>query len=447
MRPLQNVFGRGRAAHCSDPASGGGSLRSRSEVRAPARGPAGMYLALTGGDAEVDESQRTFSRTTLALVAVVTYALATPLFWVGAAHAKTHRAAPHATLVSKDHGSDSHDGEHDQGGDGGPDPNAGNGAAPAGNSNTGVSAQSKNPAAPSNTSAANAKANSNTGAQACPAQPSNTSAAQANSNSNTSAAQANSNSNSNTGAQANSNSNTGAQANSNTGAAGQPSNTGAGQPNSNTGVQADAKAAHGAEARAAHAGSKAKGVKANAADSNTGVSAASANNSNTVAGAPADQTTNAAENCPPPVIPPVITPPVITPPGNTPQGNPPAGSTPTPGSTPVANPQPASGVAGVVARSARATLRAQTTCGASAARVTMRVLRVRRVVFSVNGRRVRTVDVAANARTVSVALPLRASGSRRQTVTARVTFRNGQPARTLRVRVTRCAAVRPQFTG
>src|SRR3954465_1410122 len=221
MRPLHNVFGRGRAAHCADPASGGGLLRSRPEVRAPARGPAGMYLALTGGDAEVDESQRTFSRTTLALVAVVTYALATPLFWVGAAHAKTHRAAPHATLVNKDHGSDSHDGEHDQGGDGGPDPNAGNGAAPAGNSNTGVSAQSNNPAAPSNTSAANA--NSNTGAQACPAQPSNTSAAQANSNSNTSAAQANSNSNSNasasaSAAQANSNSNTGAQANSNSGA-------------------------------------------------------------------------------------------------------------------------------------------------------------------------------------------------------------------------------------
>src|SRR4051812_42171730 len=168
MRPLHNVFGRGRAAHCADPASGGGSLRSRSEVRAPARGPAGMYLALTGGDAEVDESPRTFSRTTLALAAIVLYALATPLFWANAAHAKTHRTAPHATLVSKDYGSDSHDGEHDSG-DGGPDPDAAKGAAAA---------------APSNTSA-----------QACPAQPSNTSAAQANANSNTSAAQANANSN------------------------------------------------------------------------------------------------------------------------------------------------------------------------------------------------------------------------------------------------------------
>jgi hypothetical protein len=77
----------------------------------------------------------------------------------------------------------------------------------------------------------------------------------------------------------------------------------------------------------------------------------------------------------------------------------------------------------------------------------MVVRQVRRVVFSVNGRRVRTMNVAANARTLSVALPLRASGPRRQTVTARVTFRNGSPARTLRVSVTRCAAVRPQFTG
>jgi hypothetical protein len=77
----------------------------------------------------------------------------------------------------------------------------------------------------------------------------------------------------------------------------------------------------------------------------------------------------------------------------------------------------------------------------------MAVRQVRRVVFSVNGRRVRTVDVAASTRTVSVAVPLRATGPRRQTVTARVTFRNGQAPRTLRVHVTRCAAVRPKFTG
>src|SRR3954447_3573530 len=148
MWALHNVLRGGRATHCTDSASDGRSPRSRSEVRAPARGPAGLYLALTGGDAEVEESQRTLSRTTLALAAIVLYALATPLFWASAALAKTHRTAPHATLVSKDYGSDSHDGEHDSG-DGGPDPDAAKGAAAA---------------APSNTSA-----------QACPAQPSNTS--------------------------------------------------------------------------------------------------------------------------------------------------------------------------------------------------------------------------------------------------------------------------------
>jgi len=78
----------------------------------------------------------------------------------------------------------------------------------------------------------------------------------------------------------------------------------------------------------------------------------------------------------------------------------------------------------------------------------MSVRNVRRVTLSINGRRVRTVNLAANARTLSVAVPLRSSGPRRQTVTARVTFTNGTPARTLRVSVVRCAqVVRPQFTG
>jgi hypothetical protein len=78
----------------------------------------------------------------------------------------------------------------------------------------------------------------------------------------------------------------------------------------------------------------------------------------------------------------------------------------------------------------------------------MAVLRVRRVTFSINGRRVRTVNVGANQRSLAVTVPLRRSGPSRQTVIARVTFRNGQAARTLRVSVRRCAqAVRPQFTG
>ncbi|MEA2167164.1 MAG: hypothetical protein QOF76_464, partial [Solirubrobacteraceae bacterium] len=77
------------------------------------------------------------------------------------------------------------------------------------------------------------------------------------------------------------------------------------------------------------------------------------------------------------------------------------------------------------------------------------VRQARRIVFSVNGRRVRTVNVGASARAVVVTVPLRRTGSRNQTVTARVTFRNGAAARTLSARARRCAqsGVSPTFTG
>jgi hypothetical protein len=415
--------------------SGSRSPHSGPEARAPSRGPAAMYLALTNGEGEVADSQRTVSRCTLAILAIVLYALATPLFWTNAAHAKAHRQAPHATLTSKDHGSDSHDGEGDDHGDGGPDPHGDDKAgAPAASSNTGASAQSNNPAAPSNTSA-NANSNSNSAVAVCPAQASSNTGAQASSNTGAQAS-------SNTGAQASSN--TGAQASSNTGAQAS-SNTGA-QASSNTGAQATAKVAHAAKAHAKAHKAHAKAHKANAtasqsANSNTGVSAASAN-SNTAASQAGQTTAGTQANCPPNVVPPVNPPVVNGGPNTTP-----VGGTPT---APVAAPQSqpaASGVAGVSQRSARASIRAQRVCATRSARVTMAVANVRRVVFSIDGRRVRTVNVAASARRVSVALPLRASGPRRQTVTARVTFRNGTAARTLRVRVTRCAAVRPQFTG
>src|SRR3954451_14625955 len=237
MRPLQIAPRRATGTDGVPSTSDGGSPRSRSKVRAPAHGPAGMYLALTSGDGEVAESQRTVPRCTLAIVGVVLYALAAPMFWANAAHAKTSRSAPRATLVSKEPGSDSYDGEGDDHGDGGPDPHHGDSAAaPAGNSGTGVSAQSNNAAAPSNTGAAN----SNSGVAACPVTPSNT-GAQANSNTGASVA-SNANANSNTGASvasnANANSNTGASvasnanANSNTGAS-VASNANA---NSNTGA-------------------------------------------------------------------------------------------------------------------------------------------------------------------------------------------------------------------
>jgi hypothetical protein len=48
-----------------------------------------------------------------------------------------------------------------------------------------------------------------------------------------------------------------------------------------------------------------------------------------------------------------------------------------------------------------------------------------------------------------VSVPVRRFGARRQSVRARVTFRNGAPARTLTASATRCAQtqVSPQFTG
>jgi len=71
------------------------------------------------------------------------------------------------------------------------------------------------------------------------------------------------------------------------------------------------------------------------------------------------------------------------------------------------------------------------------------------VTFRVAGRVVRTVTMPAGRRTLSVNVPARRFGTRRQSVQARVTFRNGARARTLSASATRCAqgAVSPQFTG
>jgi hypothetical protein len=74
---------------------------------------------------------------------------------------------------------------------------------------------------------------------------------------------------------------------------------------------------------------------------------------------------------------------------------------------------------------------------------------IRRVTFRVAGRVVHTVTVPAGRRTVTVNLPVRQFGARRQSVQARVTFRNGAAARTLTASASRCAQgpVTPQFTG
>ena len=130
----------------------------------------------------------------------------------------------------------------------------------------------------------------------------------------------------------------------------------------------------------------------------------------------------------PPVTPPTVTPPTVTPPAAV--VIPPAQAA-----------APAQAVAGT--RAARGTARLRTAgCSARRARVTVTGSPMRRVVFSVNGRRIKTVDVRAGRRSVTVSLPFGA-------VTARVTFRNGAAGRTLRATVRSCAprVVRPNFTG
>jgi hypothetical protein len=167
---------------------------------------------------------------------------------------------------------------------------------------------------------------------------------------------------------------------------------------------------------------------------------------------------------PPVNNPPVNNPPVNNPPVNNPPVNNPPVNNPPVNNPPVNNPQPAAGqgvavtppavvttapgtpaptqdVRGTQAISVSARMRVPT-CSTRGARVTVTGSPMRRIVFSVNGRRVRTVNVRAGRRSVTVSLPVGA-------VRARVTFRNGARARTLRATPRRCnaGAVRPQFTG
>jgi hypothetical protein len=71
------------------------------------------------------------------------------------------------------------------------------------------------------------------------------------------------------------------------------------------------------------------------------------------------------------------------------------------------------------------------------------------VTFFVGGRAVRTVTMRSGGRSMTVSLPIRRSGARRQALRARVTFRNGASTRTLTATAMRCAqgAVSPTFTG
>jgi hypothetical protein len=138
--------------------------------------------------------------------------------------------------------------------------------------------------------------------------------------------------------------------------------------------------------------------------------------------------------------PPVDSPPIGNPTSNPPVSLPPA-VTATASRAPASQVSPSQAVRGT--RVARGTARLRVPrCGASRVRVTVHGSPMRRVVFSVNGRRAATVVVPAGRRSVTVSLPVGA-------VSARVTFRNGASARTLRATARRCAprAARPQFTG
>jgi hypothetical protein len=147
---------------------------------------------------------------------------------------------------------------------------------------------------------------------------------------------------------------------------------------------------------------------------------------------------------PPVENPPAESPPAQNPPADSPIGNPPVSLAPAPtAATPAASAAaaaPAQAVKGTRVARGTASLRLPG-CATRRVRVTVNGSPMRRIVFSVNGRRVATVTVPAGRRSATVTLPVGA-------VSARVTFRNGAPARTLRATARHCArTVRPRFTG
>jgi hypothetical protein len=142
----------------------------------------------------------------------------------------------------------------------------------------------------------------------------------------------------------------------------------------------------------------------------------------------------------------VAPPPVVEP---KPKPTPPVVAvTPPPPAAPVAPAAPKAAVKAAVARRGTARLRRPTRCVSGSYRLTVTGSPVRRIEFTVNGRRVRTVIARNGQRTFTVTLPV-AKGTV-QRVAARVVFRNGARSRTLRTTVLRCAprrVVQPQFTG
>jgi hypothetical protein len=116
----------------------------------------------------------------------------------------------------------------------------------------------------------------------------------------------------------------------------------------------------------------------------------------------------------------------------------------------VAAPTPMVAVAGERVSSAPTVrLSVQEACAARHARVTVKGSSMRRVSFSVKGRRARTVTVAPGARRITALVALRRHGPAVQKVTTRITFSNGAPPRTLVAAARRCAptVVAPKFAG
>jgi hypothetical protein len=129
---------------------------------------------------------------------------------------------------------------------------------------------------------------------------------------------------------------------------------------------------------------------------------------------------------------------------------PPPPPPPPPAAPPAVAPTtPAAAVAGVEARSPARVARVavRSSCASKVARITVTGRSMRDVTLFVNGRRIKTIRVAAGRRVIRASVPIRAGAPQR--ITARVRFRNGAAPRTLRNRAVRCAqaAVQPQFTG
>jgi hypothetical protein len=136
-------------------------------------------------------------------------------------------------------------------------------------------------------------------------------------------------------------------------------------------------------------------------------------------------------------MPPAVTPPAVVTP-----------MAPASAPAPVAaRPAPAQAVKATTVARGAAGLRRAAGCVSRTVRVTVKGSPIGRIVFAVDGRRVKTVAAAKGQRRYAATLPVGAGRVHR--VTARVSFSNGAPSRTLRTTVVRCAQqqVAPQFTG